>query len=81
MKVVLRVLAVVFILLVLFWIAMELFFQGLKVALLAQIALAHNASANVTPAGLITAGKCFACFADTDVGKIMELQLLVIIAT
>jgi hypothetical protein len=56
-------------------------FQGLKVALLVQIALAHNASANVTPAGLITAGQCFACFSNTDVGKIMELQLLVIIAT
>jgi hypothetical protein len=56
-------------------------FQGLKIALLVQIAQAHNASADVTPDGLLTAGKCFACYANTDVGKIMELQLLTIIAT
>lgn len=56
-------------------------FQGLKLALLAQIAVAHNAAANVTPAGLIAAGPCWPCFSNSDVGRLMELQLLRIIAT
>ena len=56
-------------------------YQALKIALLVQIAQAHNAAADVSPQGLITAGKCFSCFANADVGKIMELQLLVIIAS
>jgi hypothetical protein len=56
-------------------------YQGLKIALLVQIALAHNPAANVTPQALITAGRCNACFANLDVGRIMELQLLTIIAS
>jgi hypothetical protein len=56
-------------------------FQALKLALLAQISLAHNAANDVTPQGLMTQGKCFPCFSNTDTGRIMELALLVQIAS
>lgn len=55
--------------------------QALKLQLLSQIALAHNPAANVTPAALLTAGKCWPCFSNSDIGTMMELELLKIIAT
>ena len=56
-------------------------FQALKLALLAQISLAKNAANDVTPAGLMTQGKCWPCFSNTDTGRIMELALLAQIAS
>lgn len=55
--------------------------MGIKLSLLAQIALAHNPAANVTPAALLTSAKCFNCFSNADLGMMMELALLAIIAT
>jgi hypothetical protein len=56
-------------------------FQGMKLALLAQVSLTHNPANNVTPQGLIDQSKCFACFSTADLGKMMELALLAQIAT
>lgn len=56
-------------------------FQALKLALLAQISQAKNAANDVTPAALMTQGKCFPCFSNVDTGRIMELALLAQIAS
>jgi hypothetical protein len=56
-------------------------FQAMKLALLAQISVAHNASNNVTPAFLESQGACYLCYVNGDIGKIMELVLLNQIAT
>lgn len=56
-------------------------FQIMKLALLQQIALAHNPLADVTPQGLLSAGKCLECFGMVSIPKLMELVLLQIIAT
>lgn len=56
-------------------------YQGMKLALLAQISTGKNAANDTSPAALITQGKCFACFVNGDIGRIMELALLAQIAT
>ena len=56
-------------------------YQALKLALLAQISVAHNAANDTTPATLLSQGKCFPCFSNSDTGKVMELALLAQIAT
>lgn len=51
-------------------------YQILKLALLAQTSLGVNPANDVTPAGLIAQAKCFPCFSNTDIPKMMELALL-----
>lgn len=53
----------------------------MRLALLAQISKNHNAANDTSPAALIAAGACWPCFSNADVGSLMELQLLVQIAT
>lgn len=53
----------------------------LKLALLAQISVAHNPANQTDPQSLLTAGKCFPCFSNASTGQIMELALLAQIAT
>lgn len=55
--------------------------QALKLQLLAQISLAHNPANQVDPQSLLSQAKCFACFSEASIGKLMELALLVQIAT
>lgn len=53
----------------------------MKLALLRQIALTHNPAADVSAQALIAAAQCFACFSYADIGAMLELALLQIIAT
>lgn len=55
--------------------------QTMKLALLRQIALTHNPAADVSAQALIAAAQCFACFSYADIGAMLELALLQIIAT
>ncbi len=56
-------------------------FEIMKLALLAQISLAHNPANAVDPQSLITQGKCFPCFGTVSMARLMELALLAQIAT
>jgi len=51
-----------------------------KITLLAQIAVAANPSADVTPQGLMTRARCFECSSFATPGQLYELALLQIIA-
>ncbi len=53
----------------------------MRLALLAQISTLQNSTNNTTPAALLAQGACFSCYSNGDVGTIMELALLVQIAT
>jgi len=55
--------------------------QIMRLALLAQISVQHNSTNVTTPAALLAQGACFACYTNGDVGSILELALLVQIAT
>ena len=56
--------------------------QAMKLALLAQISVAHNASNKTDPATLIALGSCYACYGELlSMGDLMELALLKQIAT
>lgn len=56
-------------------------FQAMKLALLAQISVAHNAANNTDPAYLLSQGSCYNCFSNPTTGQIMELVLLQQIAS
>jgi hypothetical protein len=56
-------------------------FQAMKLSLLAQIAVGHNPSADVSAQALITAASCYSCASYSSLGDMMELALLQIIAT
>lgn len=56
-------------------------FQALKLALLAQISVAHNPANQTDPQSLMAQAKCFACYSNASIGKLMELALLAQIAT
>ena len=56
-------------------------YEILKLAILAQISLAHNPANDVTPQGLLAQGKCLECFGMVSEPKIMELVLWTQIAT
>lgn len=56
-------------------------YEIMKLALLQDIALAHNPAADVTPQGLLAAGKCLECFGMVSQPKLMELALYQIIAS
>lgn len=56
-------------------------YEGLKLALLAQISVAHNASNNTDPAFLLSTAQCFDCYGRPTIGQLFELALLQQIAT
>lgn len=53
----------------------------MRLALLAQISVAHNPANDTSPAALLALGKCFPCYGNGDIGTTFELALLVQIAT
>jgi len=56
-------------------------FQALKLSLLAQISLNHNPANKVDPQSLMAQAACLNCYANTSIGRLMELALLAQIAS
>lgn len=51
-------------------------YEIMKLALLAQISLAHNPDNNTDPVFLISEGRCYECFGQVTIPQLMILVLL-----